>query len=244
MLGIELDISYAGDNEEVLIITAKGYVDTTTAPEIEKIIDQHLALRRYKIIVNLDEINYISSAGWGVFVGSIRDIRDNNGDLVLTNMSTGVHNIFELMEFTSVLKDFESVDKALIYFLGVRAKKEKIKEQESNSKKQNISSKNSAQPSQSYEIPQSSDKSSAINITNAIDDKMKLARNKLGRRLIRLIIDKPYLGIKDMVRTLRSPQYGELKCKKRDVKRELKMLDLVNDQERYELSLKSRTLSK
>nr|HID60195.1 STAS domain-containing protein [Desulfobacterales bacterium] len=33
------------------------------------------------IIIDLAGVDYISSAGWGIFISSIREIRANNGDI-------------------------------------------------------------------------------------------------------------------------------------------------------------------
>ena len=106
MADIQVDVSYTGDEANIAVISASGFIDTTTAPELEKKLEEQLALNKYKIIVNLENIDYVSSAGWGVFVSEIREIRENNGDLVLVNMSPDVYDVYELMEFSSILKSF------------------------------------------------------------------------------------------------------------------------------------------
>jgi anti-anti-sigma factor len=64
-------------------------------------------------------VSFVSSAGWGVFVSEIREIRDNHGELVLVNMIPDVYDVYELMEFSSILKSFDSVDEAHEYLQGV-----------------------------------------------------------------------------------------------------------------------------
>jgi anti-anti-sigma factor len=123
MHGIDVKVSYVGDEQEVAIIDINGYIDTTTAPEVSKVIEQQIALNKNKIIVNLEQVPYISSVGWGTFVGELKDIRDKSGDLVLANMTYDIYNIFELMEFSSILNSFTGVDSAVSYFLGTDAVK-------------------------------------------------------------------------------------------------------------------------
>lgn len=101
---------------DAVLIKPKGFIDTTTAPEIEKYIESALSQKKYKIAIDLAEIDFISSAGWGVFVSEIRDIRENNGDLVLVNMVPDVYDVYELMEFSSILRSFDSVEEAVQYF--------------------------------------------------------------------------------------------------------------------------------
>ena len=113
-----INISYAGNNDELVIISAQGYIDTTTSPELKEVINRQVGSGRYKMIMNLDGIEYISSTGWGVFISELKEIRNNNGDLVLTNMRSNVYNIYELMEFSSILKAFADVKEAIVHFLG------------------------------------------------------------------------------------------------------------------------------
>jgi anti-sigma B factor antagonist len=118
MPDIQVEVSYVGDGKNIAVISASGFIDTTTAPELEKKLEEQLALNKYKIIVNLENIDYVSSAGWGVFVSEIREIRENNGDLVLVNMSPDVYDVYELMEFSSILKSFDSLNEAVASFSG------------------------------------------------------------------------------------------------------------------------------
>jgi len=124
MVGLDLKISYAGGKQEVVVISARGYIDATTSPEFSKLLEEQLALGKYKYVVNLQGVDFISSTGWGVFIGHLKEIRDNGGDIILTNMVPGVHNIFDLMEFSSIIKDYDSQNKAIAYFLGFEVRAE------------------------------------------------------------------------------------------------------------------------
>jgi len=116
---LKVDIIQMNGVGDGIIIQPKGFIDTTTAPEIEKFIENALAQKKYKIAIDLKDVDFISSAGWGVFVSEIRDIRENNGDLVLVNMVPDVYDVYELMEFSSILKSFDSIDEAIKYFQNI-----------------------------------------------------------------------------------------------------------------------------
>ena len=118
MQGIAISVSYAGNDREVVVVTVNGYVDTTTAPELREAITEQVARQKYRIVVDLHGVDYISSTGWGVFVGELKDLRENKGDLVLAGMVTNVHNIYELMEFSSIIKSFFDAEQATAHFLG------------------------------------------------------------------------------------------------------------------------------
>lgn len=99
-----------------VLLTPKGYIDTTNASEIEKQIEKYLNERKFKLAIDLENVDFISSAGWGIFISEIRNIRENKGDLVLINMLPDVYDVYELMEFSSIIKSFDAVQDAVKYF--------------------------------------------------------------------------------------------------------------------------------
>lgn len=107
---IKLSLSQAGPSGELSIIRVDGIVDTITASELENVIEGLLEQRRYRILVDLGGVEYISSAGWGIFVSKIQEIRDNDGDIKLVNMVPNVYEIYELLEFEHIIKAFETLE--------------------------------------------------------------------------------------------------------------------------------------
>ena len=55
----------------------------------------------------------MSSAGWGVFVGEIKGIRENGGDLKIVQMLPEVNEIFEMLEFNRILSAYDNVEEAI-----------------------------------------------------------------------------------------------------------------------------------
>lgn len=107
---IKLSLSQAGPSGELSIIRVDGIVDTITASELEGVIEGLLEQQRYRILVDLGGVEYISSAGWGIFVSKIQEIRDNEGDIKLVNMVPNVYEIYELLEFEHIIKAFDTLD--------------------------------------------------------------------------------------------------------------------------------------
>lgn len=81
------------------VLDLRGYLDAHTAPELERALQGLMDEKKYNIIVNCKELTYISSAGLGVFMAYIEDVRKNSGDIKLSNMSPKVYNIFDLLGF-------------------------------------------------------------------------------------------------------------------------------------------------
>ena len=101
-----------GSRNEVSEIRIDGVIDTLTAGELEEVIDSLLKRERYRILIDLAGVDYISSAGWGIFISHIKDVRANQGDIKLANMIPNVFEIYELLEFDNVLSVYPSVDEA------------------------------------------------------------------------------------------------------------------------------------
>jgi anti-sigma B factor antagonist len=100
-------------HKEITIINAKGFIDTTTAPEFERTFQAALSQNKYNLIIDLKNITYISSAGWGIFIGELKRIRAQKGNLFFAGMSPEVTETFELLELNSILKAFPTVEMAL-----------------------------------------------------------------------------------------------------------------------------------
>ena len=95
------------DRSEVSILRLKGFLDAHTAPNFEQAIQELIEENRYKIIVSMSDLIYISSAGLGVFMGFIEEIREKEGDIKLTNMSDKVYKVFDLLGFPALYQIFK-----------------------------------------------------------------------------------------------------------------------------------------
>jgi anti-sigma B factor antagonist len=95
------------DRTDISILRLKGFLDAHTAPNFEQAIQELIEENRYKIIISMSDLNYISSAGLGVFMGFIEEIRENEGDIKLCNMSDKVFKVFDLLGFPALYQIFK-----------------------------------------------------------------------------------------------------------------------------------------
>jgi len=109
----------AGSRENgVSVLKVSGYLDTTTSDELENALSGLLQKNESKIVIDLSGVNYISSAGWGIFISEIKNIRHKGGDLKLCGMVGDVFEVFQLLEFNSILEAYDSTDDAITAFAG------------------------------------------------------------------------------------------------------------------------------
>ncbi len=103
------------NNGLVHIMELQGYLDAHTAPIMEDVFQKLLNEKKYHIVVNCKALNYISSAGLGVFMAFIEDVRANGGDIKMSDMNAKVFNIFDLLGFPMlyeiVSKEEEAIQK-------------------------------------------------------------------------------------------------------------------------------------
>jgi anti-sigma B factor antagonist len=113
MKGIDVYVEEAAANRGVSVLRVSGYVDTTTSPDLERRLQALLREKRFHIVVDLTGVEYISSAGWGIFISEIREIREQGGDLKLAGMIPDVREVFDLLEFENILKAYADTDLAV-----------------------------------------------------------------------------------------------------------------------------------
>ncbi|MFH1943447.1 MAG: STAS domain-containing protein [bacterium] len=101
------------DAEEVSVIYLNGYLDAHTAPDFEKALQDLVDENRVRIVVNLSGLSYISSAGLGVFMGFIEDIRKKGGDIKLAEPTDKVFRVFDLLGFPVLYEIFQKEAEAI-----------------------------------------------------------------------------------------------------------------------------------
>jgi anti-sigma B factor antagonist len=116
MKGIDVYVEEAAQNRGVSLLRVSGYVDTTTSPDLERRLQALLREKRYHVVVDLARVEYISSAGWGIFISEIREIREQGGDLKLAGMIPDVREVFDLLEFENILQSYPDADLAVSSF--------------------------------------------------------------------------------------------------------------------------------
>lgn len=104
------------EGDGVSVLELRGYLDAHTAPELETTFQKLLNDKKFKIVVNCKDLTYISSTGLGVFMAYIEDVRKNQGDIKLSNMTPKVYNVFDLLGFPILYEIFKDEKEAITRF--------------------------------------------------------------------------------------------------------------------------------
>jgi len=116
MEGIKISTNFYPGNNDIVIVELGGYVDQTNCNQVEKVISDIVKSKKLKIVFDFTDLIYMSSAGWGIFVGEIKMLRDLGGDIKISCMSPEVYDVFQMLEFFHIIQDFATLEEAVANF--------------------------------------------------------------------------------------------------------------------------------
>ncbi len=95
--------SVTTDSEgDFAVIHLEGAVDAHTAPQFEEAVQKVIDDGQNKIVVDCEKLSYISSAGLGVFMGFVEELREAGGDIKICGLTEKVKQPFEILGFETL----------------------------------------------------------------------------------------------------------------------------------------------
>ena len=104
------------DKDPVRVLALHGELDAHTASELEAAFEESMNDGHYRIVVDGSDLKYISSAGLGVFMAFIEEVRQHGGDIKVAALQASVYNVFDLLGFPLLFEIFDSQDQAVERF--------------------------------------------------------------------------------------------------------------------------------
>lgn len=98
-------------NSEYELISVKGEIDASSSIELDNALKE-AAESGKKILIDLQELDYISSAGLGVFISYIEDLKKNNTQLVIFGLQEKVQEVFTILGLQHLMTIAESKQEA------------------------------------------------------------------------------------------------------------------------------------
>lgn len=95
------------------IISVKGRMDAVSSPGFEKQLFDLMDQGQKDFVIDLGELEYVSSAGLRVILGTANKLKEMKGRLFLCSLKDVVREIFEISGFATLIPTCDSVDSAL-----------------------------------------------------------------------------------------------------------------------------------
>ena len=98
------------------LITIDGRLDSVEAPRFAQALEAANQRGKYKIIVDMSQLEYMSSAGFRT-LGEVQrnSKRHNRGEVLLVRIPTNIRNALEMVGFADYFHVFEDVNSALAF---------------------------------------------------------------------------------------------------------------------------------
>jgi len=94
----------------VVLLKPVGSIDTVTAPVLESHIEEHVDKRNCRVVIDFSDVDFISSAGVGIFLGSVNGLRNNGGDLIFMSVPPHISEVFDVINVGSYFTYVYSVE--------------------------------------------------------------------------------------------------------------------------------------
>lgn len=94
-------------------ISVHGEIDASSSVDLDQAISNCLKDGATKIMIDLSQLTYISSAGLGVFMSYVEEFREKNIRMVLFGLTSRVAHTFSLLGLAELLQITETREEAI-----------------------------------------------------------------------------------------------------------------------------------
>jgi anti-sigma B factor antagonist len=101
------------DTNDIKVVELIGKLDTNTSPDAETHLNKLIKEGVKKILVNLEKLDYVSSAGLRVLLSTNKQLQSTSGLLRICNLNEVVQEIFDISGFSSIFNVFSTESEAL-----------------------------------------------------------------------------------------------------------------------------------
>jgi len=107
-----MEISQKEENG-IVSIAIKGRLDADSSAEAETVVKDALKEETNRLLFNLGELEYLSSAGLRVLLSAAKEMRRRDGKIVLCALNEFVKEIFEVSGFQSLIPITDTVESGI-----------------------------------------------------------------------------------------------------------------------------------
>lgn len=101
------------DEGDIKVVMLNGKLDTNTTPLAESEIKTLLDGGASQLLVNFEQLSYISSSGLRLLLATAKRLKTSGGELKVCSLNEMATEVFEISGFSSILNVYPSEQDAL-----------------------------------------------------------------------------------------------------------------------------------
>jgi len=105
---VDLSLS-TRDEGDWTVVAVGGEIDVYTAPKLRETLVDLVNVGRFRLVVDLEAVDFLDSTGLGVLVGGLKRLRAHDGTLRVVCTQERLLKIFRITGLTKVFAIHESV---------------------------------------------------------------------------------------------------------------------------------------
>ena len=108
-----LEVTITDEPKNGKRISLAGSLDTDTAPQLETRIDESIDSSVTTLILDMKDLEFLSSAGLGVIFMTMKELNNRQGKIMLINLQPQIQRVFEIikaLDGMNIFKDREEMD--------------------------------------------------------------------------------------------------------------------------------------
>jgi anti-sigma B factor antagonist len=95
------------------VIEVSGEIDVYTAPRLREALISLVDAGNFRLIVDMERVEFLDSTGLGVLVGGLKRVRAHDGSIDLVCTQGRILRIFRITGLSKVFDIYDSVDEAV-----------------------------------------------------------------------------------------------------------------------------------
>lgn len=100
---MKVNIEKHQSDDKEIFVSVSGEIDAYTAPKLREELLPLTEGKNKVITVNLKDVSYMDSTGLGVFVGLLKQLKNNEGELKLVELSERMKRLFKITGLSTIM---------------------------------------------------------------------------------------------------------------------------------------------
>jgi anti-sigma B factor antagonist len=105
------------EQDDIIVISLTGKImGGPEATEINEKFNQLIDDKKLKVVIDLNEVEWMNSSGLGILIGAVSLFKNNNGQLRIINISERIQNLLKITKLAGIFETSNSLNEAISSF--------------------------------------------------------------------------------------------------------------------------------